>query len=152
MAVAECLRNYNVFSGRSTRSEYWPFMCFVVLVALVAAIIDAILFGAAPSGVRGQPFSLLAHAVLLPPTLAAGWRRMHDAGRPGWLLLPPTLFYLFATFARASGGDLIVLRLTEIGLLALAAYWLTRRSDRQENLYGAPAHASEPQTGSEVAT
>jgi len=141
--VVECLRNYAVFSGRSARSEYWPFILFVVLATLLAAMADNFIFGAADS-LLDRPFTLLAHAALLTPTLAAGWRRMHDAGRPGWLLLPPTLFYVVAAFTTADGGDRVVLRLTEIGLTALAVYWLTRKSDRLENAYGAPT--TEPQT------
>lgn len=137
-ALVECLRNYAVFSGRSSRSEFWLFVLFVVLAVLLAVVIDNLLFGAAGS-LSHRPFTLLAIAVLLTPALAAGWRRMHDAGRPGWLLLPPTLLYGLAAFSTVDGGDLVVLRLTEIGMTALAVFWLTRRSERRENVYGAPA-------------
>ena len=35
-----CLKNYFKFSGRATRSEYWYFVLFGLLLSLAAMLID----------------------------------------------------------------------------------------------------------------
>ena len=39
----EALKKYAVFSGRSRRKEYWYFVLFNIIVAIVLAGIDALL-------------------------------------------------------------------------------------------------------------
>ena len=73
-AVKTCLTKYVDFSGRATRSEYWFFFLFVVLVCLVLSFVSDIL---------GGVFSL----AMLIPSIAAGVRRLHDTERSGWWLL-----------------------------------------------------------------
>lgn len=107
-ATKTCFEKYFVFSGRASRSEFWKFVLFLLLGAIVCTILNSIFFG--PSiedvvrvsvdsngnqtqatsrhvqyngGWIGSVFSLIC----LIPFLAAGWRRMHDIGRPGWLML-----------------------------------------------------------------
>lgn len=70
-AVRECLTNYAAFEGRSKRAEYWWFMLFVVLAGSLAALLHAT--------VAGVVLLLLAL-----PLLAAGTRRLRDAGHSGW--------------------------------------------------------------------
>ena len=73
-AVVTCMRKYATFSGRASRSEYWWFLLFQLLViALVAAVVESLV-----------PFAQL---VLLLPGLAVICRRLHDTGRTGWWLL-----------------------------------------------------------------
>ncbi|QIE46801.1 DUF805 domain-containing protein [Pseudohalocynthiibacter aestuariivivens] len=92
-AVKTCLGKYVTFSGRARRSEYWWFMLFAFGVMLIAGLIDAALFGTGnpPLDPPTRIFQPLAQLALLLPILAAGWRRMHDSGRPGWLLLLPLI-------------------------------------------------------------
>lgn len=78
-AVRACLTQYAEFNGRASRSEFWWFVLFVVLVtAMLSYLHEA----------AGSMFLI---AVLLP-LLAAGSRRLHDTGRSGWwqlfLLVP----------------------------------------------------------------
>jgi len=80
------LKKYAVFEGRARRREYWFFVLFVVIIAVVLAIADRITgtYSAAyGTGLLGGLFSL---AVLIP-SLAVGARRLHDTGRSGWWLL-----------------------------------------------------------------
>ena len=94
------LRRYAEFSGRSRRMEYWLFVLFQVIVALMFGVI----FGAAmfsAFATRGAPnlgalfasmgiafliFGLFWLAMLLP-TLAVAVRRLHDTDRSGWWLM-----------------------------------------------------------------
>ncbi|OYW81621.1 MAG: hypothetical protein B7Z26_04860 [Asticcacaulis sp. 32-58-5] len=74
-AIVVCLRKYLDFKGRATRSEFWWFYLFNVLVniiaGLLAAITDVDAFGAA------------SYAFIIP-SFAVGARRLHDINRSGW--------------------------------------------------------------------
>jgi uncharacterized membrane protein YhaH (DUF805 family) len=81
-------RKYAEFNGRSRRKEYWMFVLFNLLAALVLAALGGI--GLAISedygGVLFIPFGLYILAVIIPG-LAVQVRRLHDSGKSGWLLL-----------------------------------------------------------------
>lgn len=70
-ATRACLTGYAEFDGRARRAEYWWFVLFVVLVAALGTLVHEVV-GAA------------VLLVLALPLLAAGTRRLHDAGRSGW--------------------------------------------------------------------
>jgi uncharacterized membrane protein YhaH (DUF805 family) len=70
-SIRTCFAKYADFDGTASRSEYWWFFGFVVVVSLLLSRFSA---------VAGVLFSL---ATLLP-SLSAGTRRLHDTGRSGW--------------------------------------------------------------------
>lgn len=76
----DVLKKYAVFSGRARRKEYWMFVLFNFIIAIVLAIVDAV---AGASGVISGLYTL----AMLIPSLAVGVRRLHDTGRSGWWLL-----------------------------------------------------------------
>jgi len=65
---------YAQFDGRASRSEYWWFYLFTVLVSAAADSLD---------GTAGN----LASLFFLLPGLALVARRLHDTGRSGWWFL-----------------------------------------------------------------
>ncbi|MFJ5488453.1 DUF805 domain-containing protein [Hansschlegelia beijingensis] len=73
--------NYATFSGRSSRSEYWYALLFVVLSSIVAGLLDAALFGT--SG-HIDPISSIWQLALLIPGISVAVRRLHDTDRSGW--------------------------------------------------------------------
>ena len=79
-AISSGFSNYVNFDGRASRSEFWYWTLFAILVAIVTQIIDAII---------GIPATnIIASLGLLLPWLAVGARRLHDIDRTGlWLLL-----------------------------------------------------------------
>ena len=81
----EVMRKYAVFSGRARRQEYWMFVLFNVIIAVVLSIIE----GMADSDSEGSRSTLTTLYVLavLIPSLAVGVRRLHDTGRSGWWML-----------------------------------------------------------------
>ena len=80
------LKNYAVFSGRARRKEYWMFVLFNIIFAIVAIILDNIL-GTAMEGVGyGLIYALYMLAVIIP-SIAVAVRRLHDTGRSGWMIL-----------------------------------------------------------------
>ncbi len=70
-AISTCLSKYATFSGRASRSEFWWFSLFQLLVLVAAATVSERLY-------------VLAGLGLLLPILAVGTRRLHDIGRTGW--------------------------------------------------------------------
>lgn len=86
-AISRAFSNYCNFSGRSSRSEYWWFWLFNLLVA---GVLSAFGGGADEGSVASWWFNGLASvyglAVLLP-SLGLAVRRLHDTGRSAWNLL-----------------------------------------------------------------
>lgn len=107
-AISSGLSRYIDFNTRSSRSEYWFWVLFVILLSIVAGVIDNLLFG---SSVLGTLVTL----GLLVPGIAVGVRRLHDIDRSGW-------WYLIA---------LIPL----IGALVLI-YWFVQPGTPGSNEYG----------------
>ncbi len=97
-AIRTCLGKYATFDGRATRSEFWWFYLFIVIVNVVGYIpfIILSLLGSMDNAI-GTLFGVLAilwiivwiiiWIALLIPNLAVGSRRLHDTGRSGWLQL-----------------------------------------------------------------
>ena len=63
--------------GRASRSEYWWFYLAVIITDIGLTIVDSAL---------GTPLVFLLLA-LIPASLCAAIRRMHDLGKSGWWLL-----------------------------------------------------------------
>ena len=70
-SIKTCVSKYADFSGRATRSEFWWWTLFTILVSVGLGMISDVVSGI---------FSL---ATLLP-YLAVGARRLHDTDRSGW--------------------------------------------------------------------
>jgi len=79
------LKNYAVFSGRARRKEYWMFVLFYMIFALVAMILDNVL-GIAMDGIGYGPLYGLYVLAMIIPNLAVGVRRLHDVGKSGWMM------------------------------------------------------------------
>lgn len=78
-AIRDGLSKYAQFNGRSSRSAYWWFVLFSVLVYVATDIVDAVI---------GTPiFTVLAVIGLFLPSLAVLVRRLHDTDRSGWWVL-----------------------------------------------------------------
>jgi uncharacterized membrane protein YhaH (DUF805 family) len=79
------LKQYADFSGRARRREYWMFILFNMIFAVMAVIIDNI-FGFAIEGLGYGPIYLLYCLAVLLPGLAVSVRRLHDVGKNGWMI------------------------------------------------------------------
>jgi uncharacterized membrane protein YhaH (DUF805 family) len=73
-SIKTCFTKYADFNGRGSRSEYWWFVLFVVLVSAAMSRISPMISG------------LFSLATLLP-SVAAAARRLHDTDRSGWMQL-----------------------------------------------------------------
>ncbi len=82
-AIETCLlKKYKDFSGRASRSEYWYFFLFYILVNIVLNIAIAIL----PPTIAMLLMAVVMFGFILP-TLAVAVRRLHDIDKSGWFLL-----------------------------------------------------------------
>lgn len=74
-----CLKHYVDFNGRAPRAEFWYFVLFNFIIALVVSGVGyAIGFDK-----LGSLYSLL----VLLPALAVSVRRLQDIGKSGWFIL-----------------------------------------------------------------
>lgn len=80
------LKKYAEFNGRSRRQEYWMFLLFNMIFAIVAMILDNVLGIAMESIGYGPLYGLYTLAMFIPG-LAVGVRRLHDIGKSGWMML-----------------------------------------------------------------
>lgn len=101
-SISTCFSKYATFSGRASRSEYWWWQLFAGIIGFIAYFI---LVGKATHDTLTSPgmmydidsdpgFSTLGGVVfgiiwlvLLLPSLAVLFRRLHDTGRSGWWFL-----------------------------------------------------------------
>lgn len=111
--IKTVFNRYTQFSGRARRSEYWYWVLFVVLCSLGFSIIDGFIFGFDQDDIAiiGPLFSL----VTLVPSLAVGFRRMHDTGRSAWWLLIGLIPLI---------GSIILI------------VWFVKRGEEHDNQYG----------------
>ena len=97
-AIRTCLGKYATFDGRATRSEFWWFYLFTLIVSLVAYIVDRLIGWNVSSNVwtvNGQSYEvstytnpgwiqLIASLALVLPMISVSVRRLHDRDATGW--------------------------------------------------------------------
>ena len=80
--------HYIDFGGKATRTQYWAFWGFSILVSFAAGILVGILGQIANFlGTLGIVACALFGLALLLPSLAIAARRLRDGGFSPWLLL-----------------------------------------------------------------
>lgn len=95
-----CFRKYASFRGRASRSEYWFFVLFCMMLGAVAGLIDG--FIGALTGTSGFIGAIVSLGVVLP-SIAVSVRRLHDINKSGWWIGIIFLVYI----GIAVGGYLI---------------------------------------------
>ncbi|MFH9295555.1 DUF805 domain-containing protein [Streptomyces sp. NPDC017520] len=95
----DVLKNYAGFSGRARRKEYWMFVLFNFIIAVVLSALGM--------AIDTQiPYFLYIAAVIVP-SLAVMVRRLHDTGRSGW--------WFFISFVPLVGGIILLVFLASEG-------------------------------------
>jgi uncharacterized membrane protein YhaH (DUF805 family) len=99
------MKKYADFSGRARRKEYWMFVLFNIIFAIVALGLDMMLGTASEDTGYGIFYGLFSLAILVP-TWAVTVRRLHDVGKSGW--------WIFISLIPIIGGIwLFILTLTD---------------------------------------
>ena len=82
------LGKYVDFSGKATRKEFWTFVFFYYLFAIIGVLLD---------GSTGTNYvGTLLVAGLTLPYISCAARRMHDVGKSGWFMIVPFLNIIYA--------------------------------------------------------
>ncbi len=80
------IRQYADFNGRARRKEYWMFVLFNLIFAVVAMILDNVL-GITIAGLPYGPLYIFYGLAMFIPGLAVSVRRLHDINKSGWMIL-----------------------------------------------------------------
>ena len=93
ISVKTCLSKYATWQGRASRSEFWYFILFFAICAVLAQVIDNVLgitfkftnpaTGQEQNTTYGFTYALVLIGTFLPQ-LAVWIRRLHDTNRSGW--------------------------------------------------------------------
>ena len=143
-AVRVCLREkFATFSGRASRSEYWWFVLFNVLVGIVTNILDAvfgtqILLGADKYGnpqILGIITTIVGLALLLP-CFAVTFRRLHDRNLPGWYIFVPFILLIVGAILAGIPILALILAVAAIGVTIYIFVMTILKGDNGRNDYG----------------
>jgi uncharacterized membrane protein YhaH (DUF805 family) len=114
-AISSGFRNFANFKGKASRSEFWYWVLFTALLAVVLSLLESLIWTpelpvqVSDDGLRQNfeqvvsspsPLTTIASLVLFIPNLSMTARRFHDAGFSAkWLLLQvvPLAYGLFST-------------------------------------------------------
>jgi uncharacterized membrane protein YhaH (DUF805 family) len=132
-AIKTCFSKYATFQGRAGRSEYWWWIFFSVLLAIVLEAISHSLHD-------------VASLALFLPSLAVSVRRLHDGDRSGWFLLLPVPFMAIAAVLGVAGlhvasGGTVLVAAGVFGVMAFGAelvllVWFCQKGPAGPNRYG----------------
>lgn len=97
-AIRVCFKKYADFNGRASRSEYWWFNLFALIIMFGSSFIFSFLgalFGTASvtSNLDSELEFLanlgffIAIAIFFIPLLSVAVRRLHDTNKSGWYIL-----------------------------------------------------------------
>ena len=114
------MRNYYLFKGRASRSEFWYFILFWIIFYMIVIFLDSAL-GLNFIDISRLPYSqyiplaniyekvglftFMYRPVTLLPSLSVMTRRLHDIGKSGWwciLCVTPLIFLLIFFLAKKS--------------------------------------------------
>lgn len=118
-AISSGFKNYALFSGRATRSAFWWFYLFTVIVAIAISVVEGI-FGSPDVAVGVGLISVIWTLAIILPILGLMVRRLHDANHTGWWIL--------------------IAFIPLIGAIVLIVFWATAGT-QGDNKYGSPAPA-----------
>jgi uncharacterized membrane protein YhaH (DUF805 family) len=152
-AISTCFRKYVDFKGRASRSEYWYWFLFTVLLAFVAGFFDAAAkMGESSSDDSGiDPLSTLVSFATFLPTIAVTVRRLHDTGRSGlWylgfivaLILSLGVLAVGVSMDNEGGAIAAIAGFAMLGLFVWAIVILASAGERGANRFGPPVTATD---------
>jgi len=146
-AISSGFKNYLNFKGKASRAQYWYWVLFTLLLALVLGTIEEVIWptpattGDPLTDIQSlsadfTPLTTLSSLILLMPNLSILARRLHDAGYSAkwlFLIIVPAAYSIFATIGAVvlindyptgqefSAGLLMALIFLIVPIFALAA-------------------------------
>ena len=83
-AIVSVLTNWNNFSGRACRSEFWYFVLAAFLVSMAISIIEIATGMVDIESAEMGILSIILTLLLVVPSLSVTARRLQDRGWSGW--------------------------------------------------------------------
>lgn len=100
-AIRICVKEkYAHFEGRATRSEYWYFYLFILIINVICEMAMTFMSFVSEDAamIIGVLYFILSLALFLPH-LGVTIRRLHDTGKSGWywliMLIPIAGIFIF---------------------------------------------------------
>jgi len=131
VSVKTCLSKYATWQGRASRSEFWYFILFCAICAVLAQVIDNVLgitfkftnpaTGQEQNTTYGFTYALVLIGTFLPQ-LAVWIRRLHDTNRSGW--------YYWIFLLPLIGGILLLVWFCSAGTTGENSYGPDSRRDK----------------------
>ncbi len=148
------------FSGRASRSEYWYFFLFFVLVyaassiPLRVALSGGDSFESVMAGSKWFMLPLIVVLVFILPIMSLSVRRLHDIDRMGWWVTMPIGFgllsniFLFASIDSLGRngvpvGAILCMIGAAVSSLVLLAFYCMKGTDGA-NRFGVPSEVNSP--------
>ncbi|MFM8156086.1 MAG: DUF805 domain-containing protein [Actinomycetes bacterium] len=85
-SIKHVFSNMTNFSGRASRSEFWWFYLFIVIVGSILSIIVRTTAGSSGTGMVNFLMGIV-YVILVLASLSVSVRRLHDSNKSGWLVL-----------------------------------------------------------------
>ena len=107
----KAFEKYSVFSGRASRNEFWYYQLLTFIIFVVLAFVDEQYNFHIEIATRefGVSYSLYAVFALIP-TWAIMFRRLHDVGENGWIIIPwaflPVIGQIYLIYLCTKKGDI----------------------------------------------
>ena len=92
-AISVCFKKYATFEGRASRSEFWYFYLFYIIILFIGSVVET---------------AAVSYLFIIPlwlPQLAVSVRRMHDTDRSGWFILVPIYNLILLCTASNPGSN-----------------------------------------------
>ena len=105
-SVKTCLKKYGVIDGRASRSEYWYFVLFYLLMNFILGAIEGLL-GLFQDYNRSVLASIVSLFFIIP-YITVSVRRLHDINRTGWwqlLSIIPIIGWIVLFFFHIKKSD-----------------------------------------------
>ena len=101
-SVKCCFSKYATFEGKASRSEFWWFTLFYLILLVLGITLDGnwIVVEEDPLLSPTGPWEALVTLGLFIPTIAVGCRRLHGIGKSGWwqLIAITGIGYIFLIY------------------------------------------------------
>ena len=129
-SISVCFKKYFDFEGRASKSEFWFFYLFFIIVFFGAGILLGILLPADES--YDDLVFLVICLPLLIPSIAVTARRIHDFGKSGWMQCIFIPGFIVPEFLSYNAAGWIIYIIT----LILFVVYVNQKTDRRKNKFG----------------
>ena len=129
-AISVCFKKYFDFEGRASKSEFWFFYLFTIIILFTAGFLLGMFMPTDPSY-----DNLVIWVIYLPliiPLIAVTARRIHDFGRSGWMQCIFIPGYIVAEFLGYNAAGWIIWLAT----IVLFIVYVNQKSDNRKNKFG----------------